>query len=228
MPKKKHHSPFIFKVFVVLPLVFLLIAFIVRLVSFKSYREFVSEDGILETLQFVFYFLTGCVLLNRFFVMLKEPKKWLLKSGLFLMAGIFLFISFEEISWGERILDYRNPDFFTVHNVQREVSVHNLVFIQPFIHFTYILLGIALGLVVPFLSKIAVFKKYRQYLFGWDLSLYFLPLSIVYLLLVIAPPVSLYGFSAYGLIWRDQEVVETLSAMGLFVWALKCGRQSTA
>jgi hypothetical protein len=213
MPKIKLHA--------LLPFIFLLAVLTVRFLSFESYRIVVREDGILETLQFIFYFLAGWILFMTVLYMMSKPKQWMLKSSLFLLSGILLFISFEEISWGERILGYQNPDFFTVYNVQQEVSLHNLVYIQPLVHLIYIVVGVSFGLVVPFLSKISQFKKYRQFLFGWDLSMYFLPLSIVYILLLISVPASLYGFNAYGLIWRDQEVVETLLAMGLFVWAVK-------
>lgn len=204
-----------------MPVVIVLAVIGIRLVAWDFYRQLVSEDGILETLQFVFYFLTGCVLLKKLLGMLRGPNDWILKGVLLILGGGFLFLSGEEISWGERILNFARPDYFTVYNVQQEFSVHNLVYIQPLIHGTYILMGIVLGIVVPILSKLSIFKKFRSYLFGWDLSLYFLPLAFVYLMLVIYPPVSLYGFNAYGFIWRDQEVVETLLTMGLFAWAWK-------
>lgn len=213
MPKIKLHA--------VLPFIFLLVVLMIRFVSFESYRILVREDGILETAQFIFYFLTGWILFMTVLYMMSKPKQWILKSSLFLLSGMLLFISLEEISWGERILGYQNPDFFNVYNVQQEVSLHNLVYIQPLVHLIYIILGLSLGLVVPFLSKIGQLKKCRQFLFGWDMSMYFLPLGIVYILLLLSVPASLYGFNAYGLIWRDQEVVETLLAMGLSVWTLR-------
>lgn len=204
-----------------MPFLFLLITLSIRFISPETYRSLVSEDGILETLQFIFYLLTGLLIFSRFLALRTQPKKWFLRLCLLFMSGLLLFISFEEISWGQRLLNYNHAEFFTVYNVQQEVTVHNLMYIQPIVHWIFIFLGIGLGLVIPLMSRLKVTKDYHRHLFGWNLSTYFLPLAVVYILLFISEPTSLNDPNAFGLIWRDQEVVETLLSLGMLVYNLR-------
>jgi len=42
--------------------------------------------------------------------------------------GIFcLFVALEEISWGQRLIGYRPPEYFLENNFQQELNVHNIV-----------------------------------------------------------------------------------------------------
>ena len=50
-------------------------------------------------------------------------------AGALFCAGMVLlafFVAGEEISWGQRILAFKPPDYFVRHNIQRELTVHNL------------------------------------------------------------------------------------------------------
>ncbi len=44
-----------------------------------------------------------------------------------LLAMACLYVVGEEISWGQRLLDFESPDIFKVHNLQREANIHNLL-----------------------------------------------------------------------------------------------------
>ena len=42
-------------------------------------------------------------------------------------AAFCAFVALEEISWGQRLLGYRPPDYFLAANFQQELNLHNLV-----------------------------------------------------------------------------------------------------
>jgi hypothetical protein len=44
-----------------------------------------------------------------------------------LLAAFCLVVAAEEISWGQRLLGYRSPDYFLEHNRQQELTLHNAV-----------------------------------------------------------------------------------------------------
>ncbi|MEE8428688.1 MAG: hypothetical protein V3S33_04210, partial [Gammaproteobacteria bacterium] len=48
-----------------------------------------------------------------------------------LLALACLYVVGEEISWGQRLLDFESPDIFKLHNLQREANIHNL-FVGPY------------------------------------------------------------------------------------------------
>jgi len=167
-----------------LPL-FLLLAFLIfRIINKQEYFIFIQEDGLVEYLQSFFYLLTaalGAMIANRF---LKNRQKGL--AAIYLLFSLALiFIAGEEISWGQRIFNLDNPDFFTQHNTQKEINFHNLGPVQNFLHFSYILIGLfgAFGycLAKPLLKKYPqlfnnlftanCFKKYSDK--GLGLGLYF-------------------------------------------------------
>ena len=46
------------------------------------------------------------------------------------LAGVSLFcfvVAMEEISWGQRLLGYRPPEYFLAENFQQELNIHNVV-----------------------------------------------------------------------------------------------------
>lgn len=46
----------------------------------------------------------------------------------FACVGLFcLFVAGEEISWGQRLLGYRPPEYFLAQNFQQELNIHNVV-----------------------------------------------------------------------------------------------------
>jgi hypothetical protein len=169
-----------------LPL-FLLLAFLIfRIINKQEYFIFIQEDGLVEYLQSFFYLLTaalGAMIANRF---LKNRQKGL--AAIYLLFSLALiFIAGEEISWGQRIFNLDNPDFFTQHNTQKEINFHNLGPVQNFLHFSYILIGLfgAFGycLAKPLLKKYPKLKKNHKHLLFLPqpiTRLYFLPVSIFY------------------------------------------------
>lgn len=89
----------------------------------KMLSRLVQEDGIVEWASALFAFLAGlCVLIGAWRCYAKEQK--LIALLLTILAGIFVLLGLEEVSWFQRVLDLPTPDFFEV-NRQREINFHN-------------------------------------------------------------------------------------------------------
>ena len=88
-------------------------------------NAFVPEDGILETATAIMLFLATIPLMIRF---IRErsihPRSFSVFS--ILMVVVLVFVSGEEISWGQRIFDVETGEFFSKHNRQAETNLHNL------------------------------------------------------------------------------------------------------
>ncbi len=88
------------------------------------YYRSVQEDEYLEWASFWAFFAAGIAYLGRAL----RPTFEFAGDWLLLVLGAFcLLVSFEEISWGQRILGYRPPEYFLEANFQQELNVHNLV-----------------------------------------------------------------------------------------------------
>jgi len=86
------------------------------------YRQVTKEDGIIENETALAYFISFIfsLAIATFF---KERKIFLV---LFLILAFgFLFIALEEISWGQRIFNFKTPEWFP-ENLQGEANIHNL------------------------------------------------------------------------------------------------------
>lgn len=42
------------------------------------------------------------------------------------VAAFCVLVAMEEISWGQRLLGYRSPEYFLAHNFQQELNLHNV------------------------------------------------------------------------------------------------------
>ena len=89
-----------------------------------------AEDGIMESAG-ALSFLAASVVFFTLFLRLRKRKAdvpqdlgawwWYL-----ILAALFLFITGEEISWGQRIFGWETPEWMAENNVQEETTIHNL------------------------------------------------------------------------------------------------------
>ncbi len=84
----------------------------------------VQEDEYLEWMSFWAFFAAGLVYLRKAFA---AGFSW--RDGWFLLglAAFCLFVAFEEISWGQRVVGFRPPEYFLETNFQQELNLHNVV-----------------------------------------------------------------------------------------------------
>ncbi len=106
---------------------------------------YVREDGPIEWLTFSALFLGAALCFYR--ASLLRPFRGGFFSFCLLMFGLlFLFGALEEISYGQRIIGFKSPDFFLKYNSQGEFNIHNLKFAGK--SFNRIIFGSFLGIVI--------------------------------------------------------------------------------
>jgi hypothetical protein len=88
--------------------------------------SFAVEDGFIEWMTVLPLLMTCLVTARRIKVLAPGRSFWFLVFSFFLI-GFCLFAIGEELSWGQRLLNTRSPDFFKSYNSQRETNLHNLI-----------------------------------------------------------------------------------------------------
>jgi hypothetical protein len=142
-----------------------------------------------------------------------------LLSGI--LAAVLLLVALEEISWGQRIFNIASPAYFEQHNVQGEITFHNLDIMKHQLHKLYILTG-AYGAFAWLFIRRFVSKAKSNYCHianfvvpDWFSSPYFFSIFFFYFLLIYYKP---YVWSF--LRWQDQEPAELLLALGFLSFAV--------
>jgi len=87
-----------------------------------GYVYCITEDYCAEYATFVSWAVAFCFLAWTLF-----KHKVARKPGIFLLGLGTFFVAMEEISWGQRILGFHSPAFFTQRNLQGETTLHNLI-----------------------------------------------------------------------------------------------------
>lgn len=104
-----------------------------------------AEDGPFESLGAVCCLLAGLTFLYAYF---GRPQAnnfgfFSTRRNLFylLASGLLLLMFLEEISWGQRLLGLRTPDWLAKHNRVDELNLHNLTLFQPDRSVNYLQVG---------------------------------------------------------------------------------------
>jgi hypothetical protein len=114
------------KIIIALVLIILLIGYFLFYTNLAAFTIYVEEDGTVEWLTVVGLMLGCIVSFSRFFKLIGKRNWWFL-TVTFVLAIMLFFASGEEISWGQRILGIKSPEFFQKNNAQHETNIHNLI-----------------------------------------------------------------------------------------------------
>lgn len=205
----------------VLPLVFITLFFYLKSSESVYYDYLVSEDSITEYLQAVAYLASGVILIITGIRRSNAIDR--LQKILFIVAGLgILLVAMEEISWGQRLFGIKTPEWFQTHNIQNELSIHNLKPIQKTIHFFYALTGFIFSFGwIPFRYNFknttlppGIISIVRMLKPHWYLMTYFLPLFLFYTFLILT------GSPGKYFTFNDQEITELLLSLGLLLYSL--------
>ncbi len=124
--------------------------------SFKSY--FVVEDGFTEWSTVVMLMLGIFVCFRR--VWLLKDQRGLIFLFMTSLLGLFFFFGAgEEISWGQRLFNIESSEFFTEHNAQGEMNLHNLVVKDTKLNKVIFGRGIGILLVLYLFVLIPLYKR---------------------------------------------------------------------
>lgn len=151
--------------------VMLVVGFVLFYTNLDLFMRYTVEDGLVEWLT-VFGLLLGSGLCFYRFAKLIKQKKVIFLFITFLLGLMLFVVAGEEISWGQRILGIKSPEFFKENNTQGETNFHNMVVdglkVNKII-FTYGLIA-ALGiflLIVPYLYRKN--SRLRNWVDGWGI-----------------------------------------------------------
>ncbi len=211
---------------IILLVIFLFICFnySVLFLNEESIRRVAFEDGIIENSGALYFFISS-ILCFVLFGLNREGNDLLLiktnKNIFYLFFGIaFLFASGEEISWGQRIFGLAVPQAWTAVNVQKELTIHNLIYFQKkqetFFYFTNIntwFTAFSLGFCffIPLLNKLS--KKVSTFLQQIGLPVVRLEIGIFFLMTyVIFITVKFY-------FWGYQVIPKAASEIKESIWA---------
>ena len=85
----------------------------------------VQEDEYLEWATFWGFAIAGGVYFAHAWRQFKSDRQ--LPWFVFGLAFFCFLVALEEISWGQRVLGYKAPDYFLAENYQQELNLHNVV-----------------------------------------------------------------------------------------------------
>jgi hypothetical protein len=182
-----------------------------------SLQTLCMEDGPIEYLT---AFLFGLSSLAFFLTMkrslfLRERKEWW-RYFMILSWALLMFIFMgEEISWGQRIFNFRTPESISVSNEQNEFNIHNISVVNSFLGGKYRYLSImiiTIGILLPLLSLNIFGRQVIQNLF--------LPVSpICYMGFFIGSYV--FGKYYHSFLGNSAaEIREFLMSVAMFLFAL--------
>jgi hypothetical protein len=177
-----------------------------------------AEDSLFEYATAVFFFLSGFGL----FWLQRHVSNTALKMLLVAGAVGLVVIAGEEISWAQRLIGIETPEVIAEHNMQNELTLHNLSYIYGYVVPAYILIGLTAGLLAPsFRVIVAKLQKnwstFTIWVPGFITSIYFLQLSVQRYFTREFRIASLKVIEDWDLvIWN--EFSETLAALGVLVF----------
>ncbi len=196
----------------IFPLIYLLllygVVYFLPFGIFDFWRK--GEDGLVEWIQFLGYFVAG---ISCLVILFKERKKqnFLQLAWWLLMALFCLYVAGEEISWAERLTGF-GFSALRDSNAQGESNLHNLEGIQNYLHLSFIASGLFFGWFGwRFFPSIKAFPSKH-------FSLYFLVVAAFYTYW------DLSWITLGDRIRNDQEAIELLMSLGLFLHCFSTAR----
>lgn len=118
----------------------------------QTARWLLKENGVIEWLTF-FAFIAGGLLGLRLAARAKNHGESKRVYGTYLAISLLLLIAgMEEISWGQRIFGFATPATIQETNLQGELNVHNLPWLQDLHSFFFACFAVV-GLLATWLSR---------------------------------------------------------------------------
>ncbi|MBD2230054.1 hypothetical protein [Phormidium tenue] len=134
-----------------------------------------QEDGVLESLSAVFYFLAAGIFAFGFKAKTAPLRFWCL-----FFAVLLFMVGGEEISWGQRVFGIATPESLESVNLQNEFNIHNIDGIHQHVR----MVGVAFVGLFCFLIPISnrVSQKMNQFYVQWGVPLF--PLNMAWLVVL--------------------------------------------
>lgn len=149
---------------------------------------FAREDAIFETLSPIYLFVCS-VLLGIVWWREKNPIAphrfhWVFRLSLLAFTILFFVAAAEEVSWGQRFFGLETPNLIKNVNVQKEITLHNLILFQgedAILPISFDQLSAVFSLVFGFVLPLGnwILKRFKL---GLDAFLPIMPLMVGWLM----------------------------------------------
>ncbi len=205
---------------------------IVYLLEPSKAFNFIREDGIVENTQVVCYILSALLMTYLFIISRSKTGKYVFETKMnwffFLLAVFCIVILGEEISWGERIFDYKGTEKFreaggiSLHNREYLFEIFGIRITAARIYFPFVLLYFVL---VPLLNEYS--QKIRDFFIR--ISLPIVPMLIAVLVFInfaiwqvsfrfFDNPERWEGLPGFAFFQTAEEIYELIFAI-LLLWS---------
>ncbi len=183
------------------------ILFLISLWPFDYFLRLVSEDHLIEYLQFFAVFASGILAWVTSWKVYPKNKFW---GICFLLFGAgLLFVAGDEISWGQRLFGLTTPESLSQINAQNEITAHNIKAISPYIWWGYMSVGIV--------GSLGWMLSAKYFHVPWYAAPYFGALLVYNSL---AQPGRIHGIGEWS------EVAELAMYMGILIYCVYANRLS--
>ena len=169
------HQRVLFKIWVfMIPIILSGAVVLWRLnITYESWKRIEGEGGLFEygtSLAYILAFVFALPVARYFY----QTKQKRLGFFYYFMAGCFLFVGLEELSWGQHLLGWHSPSFFETYNSQQETTLHNLIWVNEYIDYGYWILGLVGGIAWLLIPRMKHWRLNVYYLIpDWYLSSFF-------------------------------------------------------
>ena len=186
--------------------------------GYENWRKMNTEGGFIEygtSLAFLLAAIFAFAIAKSF---LAVREKFLAYVYYLISAGFF-FVGMEEISWGQKLLNFKSSEFFETYNSQDEITLHNLVWVNDYMDKGLMLAALIAGIswfiykLISKFSKLGYNYRFKYIIPSWFLASFFL---IVFLFFYLIEYVQIWNSN----IATFQEAIELVFSLGCFCFIL--------
>ena len=193
-------------------------------ITYASWKRIESEGGLFEygtSLAYILAFVFALPVARYFY----QTKQKRLGFFYYFMAGCFLFVGLEELSWGQHLFAWQSPNFFEVYNSQQETTLHNLIWVNEYIDYGYWILGLFGGIAWLFIPQMKHWRSHAYLIPDWYLSSFFFLVCYSYTIQAYYQEIQSF-FQSFNLEFLGQfifplgEFAELLLGLGFLLFVL--------
>ncbi len=206
---------------------FLLTIFLIRItaVSIDTYKGyFFGEGGVVEWSQ-VLVLLCSISISKIIINDLKLQQSYHYNYFIYLsITCLLVFITLEELAWGQVIFSWRTPEFLMGLNAQSETTFHNFIYFQNILDLSFLFISFFIFifiLIAPSISSLMQRRRKSKDRFYFDI---FMPPRYSWPLFAVTLVISFFVANPLIpnlIINRDQEWAELFLYIGILISLLR-------
>ena len=219
---KFRFNRFIYFLILIYPALLILISYYFLILNYSaSYHVIITKENYpVEFLTNIFLTLGVCLGIYLIYKMY-ERKISVFKILFTIFITLFLlFVALEEISWGQWLFKFKSPEYFKLHNLQRETNIHNISGLHVIFEYIRALIGVG-GIISIILNR---FKAFYYISSPFVLITSFVVVTFFSSLDIYNYYNQLYAIYMKGSFWWfikfNMEIIELIISISAFIFLL--------